>query len=463
MALGLVTLNGYFVATEFCAVAARLSRLEAEENTSPLAAMALKVKRNLGLYLSATQLGVTMASLALGALITPVIAQLVTPFLQLVHLPDADIGVIAFAIAFVLGTTLHIIIGEQIPKNWAIRNADRFLPMMAVPLVVFTYAFFPVIWLLSAATNGVLKLLKLSPPPGGHATIPHSSDELRDLLDQAIEQGTFKKGHEALVARAFEFGDLKARQIMTPRPEVDYLLLNQPIGEVLRIVQKSAYTRLPLCDGDLDHVIGLVHMKDLFNHLQLIPGRLKFLDEKSPDGQAIAVPTGMPGSAVHVIGSGDIDLQHIKRPVLHVPELVPVPRLLRQFQAGRTHMAIVVDEYGSTQGIVTLEDVIEEIVGEIEDEFDTTVQPAFARDGDNYRTDGRFPMHLVRENLGLHDLPAFDVDTLGGYVTQQLGRWPRPDDVVRMGEFDVRVLAVHQKRVREVLISPAPPSPDGQK
>src|SRR5262249_39053360 len=149
--------------------------------------------------------------------------------------------------------------------------------------------------------------------------------------------------------------------------------------------QKSAYTRLPLCEGDIDHVIGLVHMKDLFNHLQLIPGRLRFVDEKSATGETIAIADGLPGSAVHVIGSGDIDLKHIKRDVLFVPELLPVPKLLRQFQNSQVHMAIVVDEYGATRGIVTLEDVLEEIVGEIEDEFDTAAQPGFVAEGESYR------------------------------------------------------------------------------
>jgi len=219
-------------------------------------------------------------------------------------------------------------------------------------------------------------------------------------------------------------------------------------------VQKSAYTRLPLCENDIDHVIGLVHMKDLFNHLRLVPGKLKLVDERTPDGEIIAIPTGLPGSEVHVIGSGEIDLQEIKRDVLFVPELTPVPKLLRQFQTSHVHMAVVVDEYGATRGIVTLEDVIEQIVGEIEDEFDPAVKADFVKEGENFKVAGDFPLHTLRERLELDGLNGVDVDTVSGYVVQKLGRWPRPGDTIDMAGYRVRVTAVQQKRVAQVLISP---------
>jgi CBS domain containing-hemolysin-like protein len=256
------------------------------------------------------------------------------------------------------------------------------------------------------------------------------------------------------LANAFEFGELKVRQIMTPRPEVDFLLLGAPIGELLRTVQRSAYTRLPLCDGDIDHVIGQIHMKDLFNHLQLVPGKLKFLDQTTPEGAAIAVPTGLPGSAVHVIGSGELDLRKIRRNVLFVPEFLAVPRLLRQFQTTHMHLAIVVDEYGLTQGIVTMEDVLEEIVGQIEDEFDPVLPTDLVRDGDAVRVSGLFPLHELRDRLPIGALEAEGVDTVGGYIVQQLNHWPRPGDTVEMGGYQAKVLTVQQRRVGQVLITP---------
>jgi CBS domain containing-hemolysin-like protein len=285
--------------------------------------------------------------------------------------------------------------------------------------------------------------------------MPHTEEELRALLAQAVSQGTIAKGNERILTSAFEFGDLKVRQIMTPRLEVDFLTVNQPIGEVLRVVQKSAFTRLPLCEGDIDHVIGLVHMKDLFNHLKLVPGKLRFIDERSPEGELIAIPTGLPGSAVHVIGSGEIDLLGIKRDVLFVPELTPVPKLLRQFQTSHVHMAVVVDEYGATRGIVTFEDVIEQIVGEIEDEFDPEARVDFVAEGENYRVAGNYPLHELRDRLHLKDLNGTDVDTIGGYVIQKLGRWPRQGDSVALGAYSVRVVSVQQKRVGQVLITPS--------
>jgi CBS domain containing-hemolysin-like protein len=286
--------------------------------------------------------------------------------------------------------------------------------------------------------------------------LAHSQEELRALLMQAVAAGTISKSSQAVLTGAFEFGELKVRQIMTPRLKVDYLTVNQPIGQVLRTVQKSAYTRLPLCDGDIDHVLGMVHMKDLFAHLHLAPGKLRFSDLKTNTGEPIAIADGSPGSAMHVIGAGDIDLRKIKRDVLFVPELLPVPRLLRQFQNRQIHLAVVVDEYGATLGIVTLEDVLEEIVGEIEDEFDTADPKPLTKEGNQFRASGQYPLHELREHLSFpDDLDIGDVDTIGGYVVRQLKRWPRTGDTVELGTSQVKVTAVQKNRVQQVVISPA--------
>src|SRR4051794_11669286 len=366
--LGLVLTNGFFVAAEFAAVSARASRLETESGGGLLVRLSLDIKRRLDLYLSSCQLGVTLASLGLGAVTEPAVGALLSPILQYLHLPAHSIHGVSFAVALAVSTALHIVIGEQVPKNWSIRFADTALPLLAPPLVIFTYIFYPAIWGLNWVTNAVLRLggVELSHAEGG---LPHTEDELRSLLAQAVAAGTIAKGHGRILKSAIEFGDLKVRQIMTPRTSIEHLLLEWPVNKVLKTVQKAAYTRFPLCDKDIDHVVGLVHMKDLFSSLQLITGRLRFSDEKTDDGDTIAIADGLPGSAVHVIGSGDIDLLKIKRPILFVPELTAVPKLLRQFQTGRTHMAMVVDEYGAVKGMVTLEDVIEELVGEIDDEF----------------------------------------------------------------------------------------------
>ncbi|HEX3357590.1 MAG TPA: hemolysin family protein [Tepidisphaeraceae bacterium] len=450
--LGLVFLNGYFVATEFGAVTARQSLLEELGKKSFLARLALIIKNNLTLYLSATQFGVTMASLGLGAVMEPAIGHIVSPPLSL-FFSDETVTVIAWVLAFAIGTSLHIVMGEQVPKNWAIRNGTQFLLFLAGPLIVFTYTFYPFIWLLSVATTGVLRMTGMK--KGKNAGVPHTADELRSLLEESIEQGAIPKAQQRILAGAFQFGELKVRQIMTPRTNVDFLFVGQPIGKMLATVQKSNFTRLPLCKGDLDHVIGLVHMKDLFVHLKLTPGKLRFSDAKTPDGEAIVIADGKPGSDVHVIGAGDIDLHEIRRDILFVPAALPVPRLLRQFQVNQVHMAVVVDEYGSTLGIVTLEDVIEELVGEIDDEFDAVKNTDFIKDGENFRVSGTYPLHELRERLELSQIDASgEVDTVGGYITQQLARFPRAGDTVELGEYTARVLGIQQRQVTQVLIVP---------
>jgi CBS domain containing-hemolysin-like protein len=402
-------------------------------------------------------LGNTLAALALGAVTEPVMGSMVEPVTALLGLTSEAKHLVAFLLSFSIAVALHIVIGEQAPKNLSIRYADRILMPLAPPLIIFTYLFYPAIWLLNASANGVLRIAGIPPAKGGsHGELAHSQEELRSLLMQAVAAGTISKSSQAVLTGAFEFGELKVRQIMTPRLKVDYLTLNQPIGQVLRTVQKSAYTRLPLCDGDIDHVIGMVHMKDLFAHLHLAPGKLRFSDQKTPTGEAIAIADGLPGSAVHVIGAGDIDLRKIKREVLFVPEQLPVPRLLRQFQTRQIHLAVVVDEYGSTLGIVTLEDVLEEIVGEIEDEFDTADPTPLAKEGKQIRISGQYALHELREHLPIpEDLDLGDVDTIGGYVVRQLKRWPRTGDTVELGNHKVQVTAVQKNRVQQVLISPA--------
>jgi CBS domain containing-hemolysin-like protein len=455
--LGLVALNAFFVAAEYAAISARATRLRLNSPQSMSGRAAMLIKNRLDLFLSSCQLGTSLSALALGAIAAPAVASLLSPVASGLHLPPSAQHAVAFLISFALALSLQIVVGEQTPKNIAIEHADRILPVLAIPLVVFTYLFYPATWLLNAATHVVLRVLGVKTSRGtlGAGYLPHTEQELHALLLQAAAQGTIPQGKANLLANAFEFGQLKVRQIMTPRPEVDFLLIDQPLNEILRIVQRSAFTRLPLCKGDLDHVIGQIHMKDLFNHLQLVPGKLKFLDETLPGGEAVAIPTGLPGSAVHVIGSGQINLAEIKRDVLFVPESMPVPRLLRLFQTRHLHLAIVVDEYGLTQGVVTMEDVLEEIVGQIEDEFDPVSPTDLVRDGDAVRVSGLFPLHDLHDRLPIGELKADGVDTVGGYIVQRLNRWPRVGDEVEIGDFRAKVLTLQQRRIGQVLLTPS--------
>jgi CBS domain containing-hemolysin-like protein len=461
--LALVLLNAYFVAAEFAAVGARYSRIEQMARDSLIGRLSFDVKKRLDLYLSTCQLGITVASLGLGAVTEPAVAALIEPVLHFFGVTAPVPGqhsATAIAIALGISTMLHVVVGEVAPKNWAIFYPDRILPILAPPLVALTYVFYPVIWFLNYLSNQLLRASGVQIKHDAHGGMPHTEAELKGLLAQAVAGGTISKGHEQILTSAFEFGGLVVRQIMTPRINVDFLRLGQPITEILRTVQKSAFTRLPLCDADLDHVVGLVHMKDLFTTMKLIPGRLRFADETTPDGMAIAIADGKPGSQVHVIGSADIDLTKIRRDILFVPELLPVPKLLRQFQTSHIHMAVVVDEYGATQGVVTLEDVLEEIVGDIADEHDAAPggggRNDFISDGESFRVAGSFPLHELRERLNLDRSVDLDgVDTLGGYVTRELGRFPRAGDRVPLGPYVVRVVAASNKRVTQALLIPA--------
>ena len=453
--LGLVGLNGFFVAAEFASVGARASRLKTQADASVLARLSLRIKHKLDLYLSTCQLGITIASLGLGYVTEPAIGALLEGPLEAMgfHAPPGGHHWLAIVIALAISTSLHVVVGEVAPKNLAIFYPDRLLPLLAVPLEVFTFLFFPFIWLLNSASNLLLRAVGVKLEPGGHGGIPHTSEELRALLNEAVSSGSIESGQGEILSGAFDFGGLKARQIMTPRNKVDYLLIGEPIQKILRTVQKSEFTRLPLCEGDLDHAIGLVHMKDLFTHLKLVPGKLKFTEPNSPDGEGVAVAGGAPGSQLHVIGSGEVNLRRIKRDVLFIPELLPVPDLLRQFQASNVHMAVVVDEYGTTQGVVTLEDVIEQIVGDIEDEFDQATVD-FAPEGESFRVSGTYPLHELKDRLSLTDLDSDAVDTVGGYMTQELGRWPREGDTVPLGNYRAQVTSVAENRVPSVLLTP---------
>lgn len=456
--MALVLANGYFVAAEFAAVGARMSRVEQLAQTGLIGRLCLDIKKRLDLYLSTCQVGITIASIGLGYVTEPAVATLIEPILQWFGVPPPPPGahtMIAIGIALSVSTALHVVVGEVAPKNLAIYYPDKLLPILALPLVIITYILYPVIYGLNSASNMLLRVCGVEIKHDAHGGMPHTEDELKGLLAQAVASGTISKGNEMILTGAFEFSELKTRQIMTPRTNVDFLKTNEPINTILKTVQKSAFTRLPLCDEDLDHVIGLVHMKDLFTTMQLIPGRLRFADDKTPDGMAIAIADGKPGSQVHVIGSADIDLMKIKRDILFVPELLPVPKLLRQFQTSHVHMAVVVDEYGATQGIVTLEDVLEQIVGDIADEHDAGQQNDFISDGENYRVAGAFPLHELREKLNLVDIDSEGVDTIGGYITRELGRFPRVGDHVPLGPYVARVTAAQNKRVTAVLLTPA--------
>jgi putative hemolysin len=362
-------------------------------------------------------------------------------------------GLIVFSIVF---TYLILQFGEMLPKVLGVRYNRSLAVVMARPLEVLTAVLSPISYFVRLSTRPFARREILSPEAVAMREIIAlaGSARLSNLIDSRQER---------LIRAASRLPELRVRQIMTPRMEVLFLKVDDPLSRILQTVQQSAYTRLPLCENDMDHVIGVIHVKDLFKQLQLMVGRLHFADPHTADADALAIVDGKPGSALHVIGAGHIDMRRIKRNVMFVPEQMPVPLLLREFQESRKHMAVVVDEYGLTQGIVTLEDVIEEMVGEIEDEFDTPADAAIRPEGNGYRVRGICPIHELQLRLPLHDLEDGDgVDTLGGYILKRLGRLPEAGDTIRVGDFDARVLSIERRRIGEVLLTPASSPGDRQ-
>ncbi len=407
----LVLLNGFFVAAEFALVKVRPTQLE------PLVArgdrrarVARHMIRHLDSYLSTTQLGITLASLALGWIGEPAFAWVLEPWiLRLPGATQAVVHSISLTTAFLVITILHIVLGELVPKSIAIRKSESTSLWIAVPLFFFYRLTYPAIWLLNHAANGILRIVGIRPVT--EAELGHSEEELRRLITGPQKAGV--SGHRGeLLDNVFELSHRAARQIMIPRGDVVYLSTTRSVQENLDIARRSRHTRFPLCDGDLDHVIGLVHIKDLF--------------------RAVEAPS---------------DLKAVARDLKFVPETLTVDRLLRRMRRERTHLAAVLDEYGGISGVVTLENVIEEIVGPIQDEFDTE-KPELVRTGnDAYHVSGAMLVVDLEDELGV-EFSERDEDTIGGVVLSELGRLPQVGDRVEVGPVRLEVLEVDRNRIR---------------
>jgi CBS domain containing-hemolysin-like protein len=344
----LVGLNAFFVGAEFAAVGARRSKLEAMQ-PSILQRSALKVKDRLDLFLSTCQFGITVASLGLGFVAEEMLVGLIEPFLSNIS-GVADSHGLAVVFALCICTALHVSIGEVAPKNAAIQIAEKVLPILALPLIIFTYMFYPLIWLLNEGGNLVLKLFGFETRSGSHEPA-HSLSELRNIIEHSMTLDEKQDVSGEILSSVFKFQDLKAKQVMIPRTAIQYISLAEPIEDVLKKIEISPYTRFPLSDGLIDNLIGFVHTKDIVRFL------LASKDKYAPETTLSAV-------------LGDLNLSGICRKINKVAWNLPLSKLLRIFQRTKIHMAGVFNEHGSLLGLVTLEDVIEEIVGEINDEFD---------------------------------------------------------------------------------------------
>ena len=424
----LVLLNGFFVASEFALVKVRTSQLDAliEEGDQKAPAVR-RVLDRLDRYLSATQLGVTLASLALGWVGEPFLSQMLSPLFVLAGIASPFVvSSLSVAIGFVVITFLHIIFGELAPKYIAIGNPVPVAKAFVAPLRLFYAIFKPVIWCLNRSSNFILRKLFNIDPMGGQE-LGHSEEELRVILSESEKSQEVTALGKELLINTLDLRRRVVRDIMTPRGTVVYLDLDKPFEENLEKARGSRHTRFPLCKGYLDNPIGLVHIKDL----------LGLVREAQPD------------------------LLSIKHDLLIVPEMMPLERLLTMFLSKHAHLGAVVDEFGGTMGIVTLDNVLAEIVGDIHDEFDAEKSEFKQLNPDEFEVDGMLGLYELND-LTEMELANAEVSTVGGYVTQLIGHLPKQGEQIQVGDYLVTVTKTDGRRIGQLHFKKSPPPPVGE-
>jgi putative hemolysin len=404
----LLLLNAFFVAAEYGLVTARRTRLqELEAKGSRRARAALAITANPPRFIAAMQLGVTGTSLAIGAIGEPVLARIFDPVLA---------GVLAFGLAFLLITYLHVVVGELVPKGVALGHSETVALVVSGPVRMFFWVFKPLIWVLQESSDFFLRVLGME-PPGAEGTA-YSEAELKMLLSRSTEHGELEADEQEMLYKVFDFADKEVADVMVPRPEVVALSVDLPPEECLAAVIESPYTRYPVYRGSLDEIVGILHVRDLF-------------------------------SAVSNGGLESARVEQLVREAPMVPETKDLAAMLKEFRRTNQHMAVVVDEYGAMEGIVTLEDLLEEIVGEIEDEFDLPDETVERIDDRTIRVHGTFPIDDFNEEFE-KDMPQEDFHTLGGFVFGQLGRAPQAGDEVVWGGLRFTVIDVDGARIEKL-------------
>lgn len=417
----LIGLTAFFVASEFSIVKVRSSRINQlveEGQTQALAAK--KVTTNLDGYLSATQLGITITALGLGWLGEPTMQRMLGPIFEKLAVPAQIAQVLNFIIAFTVITFLNVVVGELAPKTLAIQRAEKVALAIAKPLMIFYKVAFPLIWVLNHSARLITRLFGLK--PASENDLAHSEEELRMILSDSFKSGEINQSEFKYVNNIFEFDDRLAKEIMVPRTEILSLSKDVTLEEFIKVAKEEKYTRYPIVDGDKDHVIGCVNIKEIFSDII----RNKTVPDKT--------------------------LEDYTRPVIRVMENFPIHDLLLKMQKERIHLSILMDEYGGTSGLVTVEDILEEIVGEIRDEFDTDeIAPIRKIKDGHYIIDAKLLVHDVNDLLGIH-LSEDDVDTIGGWFLTEnydvsLG------DVLQKESFCFKVLEMDEHSIRYIEVT----------
>ncbi len=427
----LVLANAFFVAAEFSLVSVRRTRiteLVAKGNTR--ANWVKKAIENPDRVIAATQLGITLASLGLGWIGEPALAHLLEPVINL--FPQAiQSGVshsLSAGLAFAIITFLHVVVGELAPKSIALQNPEGTSLVIAQPTIWTEWLFKPFIWVLNGTGNTLLRLIGIQ-PASGHELV-HSVEELKMLVTASTEGGVFQEEESEMLHAIFDLGDLLVRQVMIPRTEIIGVEADAHLDEIIQLATQSAYTKLPVYEDNLDQILGVVHVKDLLRMMQ------------SPDCE-------------------DCTARALARETIFVPETISISVLLRQFREDRQHIAIVMDEYGGTAGLVTLEDLLEEIVGEVSDPFDKiTPEIQLLPDGSAV-IDGLALIEEVNQELGL-ELQDPDYDTIAGYALGKLGRIPRQGDVIEADGIRLKVEGMDGLRIARLQLKRTGNNPEKQ-
>lgn len=420
----LLLANGFFVAAEFAYITARRNVLEQTQTSS--ARIAVGLNRNLSLSLTAAQLGITMASLGLGAVAEPAIAHLLEQALDFIPIPEGVIHAIALVIALFIVVFAHMVVGEMAPKNIAISSPERSATTLAHAFKGFIIVFRPLIAALNAISNGLLRLFGVEPTDS--LEVGHSADDLAVIIATGQEEGVIEDFTHRLLAGAIVFSDLDAAEAMIPRPDVVAVEAGATVRDIEELMKRTGHSRIPVYGEDLDDVLGSVHVKDLMGVADEDEDRMVARD--------------------------------LVRETLFVPESAHIRSVLDEMRRTRIHFAIVIDEHGSTAGIITMEDIAEELVGDIRDEHDR-------RERKPTRTsDGRIlaPALVRPDQLADYgvDLPEGEYETLGGLIMDRLGRLPVAGDIVEEEGWRLRVTSTQGRRVREVELSPTQEGTEGQ-
>ncbi len=422
----LIFLNGFFVAAEFALVKIRDTQLEPLDKKGIGRAKAARyVISHLDQFLSAAQLGITLASLALGWIGEPVFAALLHPALSWMHMPEKWMHYTSFAVGFSVLTFLHIVTGEQAPKMMAIQKPLPTSLWVAYPLIWFYKISFPFIWVLNHSSQWMLRQMGIESVSEGE--LVHSEEELRLMFASSQKHLQASSLSRNVVLNALDLRHRIVREVMRPRQEIAFLTTDATIAECLDVAEKTRYSRFPLCDGgDLDKTLGVVHIKDLF--------------------------------AMRMKATSAADLTSVARKLIYVPETARLEKLLQLFLDRKLHFAVVIDEYGTTVGMATLENILEELVGQIQDEFDQEKPLLIKRDELTWDIDGTLPLHELSEVVG-ESLAEEGVTTTSGFVTHRLGGFPKVGDVLNIGACELKVEEMAGPRVARLKLIKKEPSP----